>query len=48
MRKNIPTREISISYNNMFILNTLNTKFLGLVTANSPKDHITQLIPKIK
>jgi hypothetical protein len=33
----------------MFILNTLNTKFLGLVTAPSLcwKDHVTQLIPKL-
>jgi len=40
-------KEISISYNNTFILNTSNTKFLGLVIANSLswKEHITQLIP---
>ena len=33
----------------MFILNTLNTKFLGLVLANSLswKDHITQLISEL-
>jgi hypothetical protein len=47
--KNTPIREISISRNNKFILNTLSTKFLGLVCANSLswKDHITQLIPKL-
>ena len=49
MTKNTPTREISVSYNNMLILNTLNTKFLGLVVTNflSWKDHITQLTPKL-
>jgi hypothetical protein len=33
----------------MFILNTSNTKFLGLVITDSLswKDHITQLIPKL-
>jgi hypothetical protein len=41
--------EISISYNNTFILNSSNTKFLGLVIDESLswKDHITQLIPKL-
>jgi len=41
--------EVSIGYNNTFISNTPNTKFLGLVTTNSLswKDHITQLIPKL-
>jgi len=49
MTKNTPINEISISYNNTFILNTSNMKFLGLVIANSLswKDHITQLIPKL-
>ena len=49
MIKNTPTREIYISYNNTLILNTLNTKFLGLVITNSLswKDHITQVIPKL-
>jgi len=49
MTKNTPIREISISYNNVFISNTLNTEFLGFVIANSLswKDHITQLIPKL-
>jgi hypothetical protein len=41
--------EISIGFNNTFILNTSNTKFLGLVITNSLswEDHITQLIPKL-
>jgi len=41
--------EISIGFNNTFILNTSNTKFLGLVMTNSLswEDHITQLIPKL-
>jgi len=45
-KKNTHVNEISISYNNTFILNTSNTKFLGLVTANSLswKDHITQYL----
>jgi len=49
MTKNTPINEISISQNNMFILNTSNMNFLGLVIANSLswKDHITQLIPKL-
>jgi len=49
MTKNTPTKEISISYNNMFISITTNTKFLGLVIAHSLswKDHITQLIPNL-
>jgi len=49
MTKNSSVNEISISYNNTFISNTLNTKFLGLVITNSLswKDHITQLIPKL-
>jgi hypothetical protein len=49
MTKNTPVREISVSHNNMFILNASSTKFLGLVIANSLswKDHITQLIPKL-
>jgi hypothetical protein len=43
------THEISIGFNNTFISNTLNTKFLGLVITNSLSwmDHITQLIPKL-
>jgi len=49
MTKNTSVNEISIGYNNTFISNTLNTKFLGLVITNSLswKDHITQLIPKL-
>jgi hypothetical protein len=49
MTKNTHINKIYISYNNTFILNTSNTKFLGLVIANSLswKDHITQLIPKL-
>ena len=49
MTKNTPINEISISYNNTSIFNTSNTKFLGLVTANSLswKDHIIQIIPKL-
>ena len=41
--------EISIGYNNTFISNISNTKFLGLVTASSLscKDHITQLTSKL-
>jgi len=31
MTKNTPTRNISISYNNKPISNTINTKFLGLI-----------------
>jgi len=40
---------MSIGYNNTFIPNTSNTKFLGLVITNSLswKDHITQLISKL-
>jgi hypothetical protein len=47
--ENIRINEISISYNNTFILNSSNTKFLGLVIDEylSRKDHITQLIPKL-
>jgi len=47
--KNTCINEISVSYNNTFILNSSNTKFLGLVTDESLswKDHITQLIPKL-
>ena len=43
------THEISIGFNNTFISNTSNTKFLGLVITNSLSwmDHITQLIPKL-
>jgi hypothetical protein len=49
MTKNTPIREISISCNNTSILNTSNTKFLGLVITNSLswKDHITQVITKL-
>jgi hypothetical protein len=49
MTKNTHINKIFISYNNTFILNTSNAKFLGLVIANSLswKDHITQLIPKL-
>jgi len=49
MTTNTPTKEISISYNNMFISNTMNTKFIGLVIVHSLpwKDHITQLIPNL-
>jgi hypothetical protein len=49
MTKDTHINEIPISYKNTFILNTSNTKFLGLVIANSLswKDHITQLIPKL-
>jgi hypothetical protein len=49
MTKNNPINEISIGYNNTSILNTSNTKFLGLVIANSLswKDHITQLKRKL-
>jgi hypothetical protein len=35
MTKNTPTRELSISYNDMPISNTINTKFLGLIITNS-------------
>jgi len=47
--KNISVDEIPIGYNNMFISNTSNIKFLGLVITNSLlwKDHITQLTPKL-
>jgi len=40
---------MSIGYSNMFIANTSNTKFLGLVITNSLSwmDHITQLTPKL-
>jgi len=49
MTKNTPTRDISISYNNTLISKTSNTKFLGLLIADSLswKDHIIQLIPKL-
>jgi len=49
MTKNTHINEISIRYNNTFILKTSNMKFLGLVIASSLswKDHITQLIPKL-
>ena len=49
MTKNTPTNEIAVSYNNTFILNTMNTKLLGLVIAHSLswKDHITQPISKL-
>ena len=49
MTKKTSVHEISIGYNNTFISNTLNTKFLGLVITNSLswKDHITQLITKL-
>ena len=49
MTKNISVDEIPIGYNNMFISNTSNVKFLGLVITNSLswKDHITQLTPKL-
>jgi hypothetical protein len=45
--KTLLQNEISIGFNNTFISNTSNTKFLGLVITNSLswKDHITQLIP---
>jgi len=47
--QNTSVDEISIGYNNMFIANTSNTKFLGLVITNSlsGKDHITELTPKL-
>jgi hypothetical protein len=47
--KNTRINEISISYNNTFILNSSNNKFLGLVIDKSLswKDHITQLIPTL-
>ena len=40
---------IPIGYNNMFISNTSNIKFLASVITNSLswKDHITQLTPKL-
>jgi hypothetical protein len=46
---NTSVDEISIGYNDVFISNTSNTKFLGLVITNSLswKDHITQLTPKL-
>jgi len=47
--KNTFVNEISIDFNDTFISNTSNTKFLGLVITNSLswKDHITQLTPKL-
>ena len=41
--------KIPIGYDNKFISNTSNIKFLGIVIANSIswKDHITQLPPKL-
>jgi hypothetical protein len=49
MTKNTSVDEISIGYNNMFISNTSNTKFLGLVITKSLswKDQMTQLTPKL-
>ena len=49
LTKNTSVYEISIGYNNMFISNTSNTKFLGLIITNSLswKHHITQLTPKL-
>ena len=49
MTKNTSMDEISIDYNNMFISNISNTKFLGLVITNSLswKNHITKLTPKL-
>lgn len=49
MTKNTSVDEMSIGYNNMFISNTLNTKFLGLLITNSLswKDNITQLTHKL-
>jgi hypothetical protein len=49
MTKNTSINEISLGYNNMFISNTSNAKFLGLIITNSLswKDHITQLISKL-
>jgi hypothetical protein len=35
MTKNTSINEISLGYNNVFISNTLNTKFLGLIVTNS-------------
>lgn len=48
-QKNTPTRNISISYNNTPISNTINTTFLGLIITDSLswKDHTAQLIPKL-
>ena len=43
MTKNSSVDEISIGYNNMFISNTLNTKFLVLVFTNSLSWKITLL-----
>ena len=45
MTKNTSVDDIPIGYNNMFISNTSNIKFIGLVITNSLswKDHITQL-----
>jgi hypothetical protein len=50
MTKNTSINEISLGYNNMFISNSPNTKFLGLIITNSLswKDHITQLIHKFR
>jgi hypothetical protein len=45
--KNTSVNEISIGYNNMFISNTWNTKFLRLVITNSLSWNLTQLIPKL-
>jgi hypothetical protein len=49
MTKSTSINKISLDYNNMYISNTSNTKFLGLIITNSLswKDHITQLIPKL-
>jgi len=49
MTKNTSVDDIPIGYNNMFISNTSNIKFIGLVITNSLswKDHITQLTPKL-
>ena len=41
--KNTSVNEISIGYNNTFISNTSNTKFLGLVITNSLLGKITSL-----
>ena len=48
-KKNTHINKMSISYNNTFILNASNTKFLGLVIANSLcwNNYITQLIPRL-
>jgi len=49
MAKNTPTRNMSISHNNTPILNTINTKFLGLIITDSLswKNHTAQIIPKL-